>query len=433
MESSKSSLGSFASALLEKVAAETRRSVIDANSRLPMASDAEAASFLMSLSELAQQQAQTFVQNFSPMLTPQGRYSNPDSQQSPGHTGVTPLRGTPIMKRKGSQQFYSTQDSDPTGKRARIEAPQHHQLYSNARVTQAALGKSYERKDEQQDLVEPDDDGEDKVTKSFDDVRDDEYAAAPKQKNEADGKTDPFVEECEAVQREMNAAFIKATVDLRTLVKRTMKLENAVYDYTQYPAASLKATLVSVLDSSKEMLCRELELCEMPPLKPKIQKKKGKKDKHNRQKQEGQIGRMHVDSVGDDFKQKSTKTRRYDLHNASHSGNLKKLETALKGDFELDGLNSQGFTPLFVASRAGHEHIVEALLKAKAGPNITCGAMAVPPIHEAAKRNHLKVLRQLLKYGADKDKRCNRQKRAVDYPVNLDTWGILEGDMSDHE
>lgn len=62
---------------------------------------------------------------------------------------------------------------------------------------------------------------------------------------------------------------------------------------------------------------------------------------------------------------------------------------------ELDGLDLEQQTPLFLASLAGHTEFVEQLLRKGADPRIR-SKQGVSPLMAAAWRGRLEILRQLL-------------------------------------
>lgn len=66
--------------------------------------------------------------------------------------------------------------------------------------------------------------------------------------------------------------------------------------------------------------------------------------------------------------------------------------------------DAEGFTPLHVASRAGHHRLVEYLTIAGANPNAKCQTGALigyTPLHLAARNNHMRCVSALLVVGAD--------------------------------
>jgi ankyrin repeat protein len=62
-------------------------------------------------------------------------------------------------------------------------------------------------------------------------------------------------------------------------------------------------------------------------------------------------------------------------------------------------MDCNGFTPLFLACKQGHEEVVELLLKANADPNAPCN-----PIQFATNAGHHRIVNLLKEYS-------NRNKR----------------------
>lgn len=85
------------------------------------------------------------------------------------------------------------------------------------------------------------------------------------------------------------------------------------------------------------------------------------------------------------------------LIKASTYGDLPKLEKTLKRNVNVECVNADGCSPLFLASRGGHVKLVSRLIKANANPNIT-NKQGLTPLHIACERGHAKVVQLLARH-----------------------------------
>jgi uncharacterized protein len=96
-----------------------------------------------------------------------------------------------------------------------------------------------------------------------------------------------------------------------------------------------------------------------------------------------------------------------DFFEACVAGETSDVERALANDTSLlESHNSDGWTPLHLASFFGHPDLIEFLLSAGAKINsLSTNAMRNTPLHAAAAGGQAKVVQLLLKRGADSNAR----------------------------
>ena len=86
---------------------------------------------------------------------------------------------------------------------------------------------------------------------------------------------------------------------------------------------------------------------------------------------------------------------------ASVHGDLKQLEKALNKNInQVEVLDADGCSPLFLACREGHVELIPPLLKAEANPN-TPNKHGCTPLHVACELGDVEVVRLLLRNKAD--------------------------------
>lgn len=97
-----------------------------------------------------------------------------------------------------------------------------------------------------------------------------------------------------------------------------------------------------------------------------------------------------------DFKEKDF----HKIHKAALNGDIEKLKECVKKQY-IDTPDKQKRTPLHIASRQGHEQMVQYILKdLRAKPNVIDNEGATPLLHAIQGHND-KVCEELLKYDAD--------------------------------
>jgi hypothetical protein len=146
----------------------------------------------------------------------------------------------------------------------------------------------------------------------------------------------------------------------------------------------------------------------------------------------------------------------YVLHKAAVSGKVQLVEMILEKGVELDDADRYGATPLAAAALQGHTEVVELLLKKGAAvegkdPTTTPLIMAArngfkevaeslinhgakvmatgfdknTPLHEAAHRNHLGLVKLLLAHGADP----NSKNEHGQTPFDLATTPLIKNNL----
>ncbi|MGI9350972.1 MAG: ankyrin repeat domain-containing protein [Rhizobiaceae bacterium] len=93
-----------------------------------------------------------------------------------------------------------------------------------------------------------------------------------------------------------------------------------------------------------------------------------------------------------------------DIHRAAWKGDIDLLAALISAEPDINSLDGEGASPLFVAAKMGRLEAVEMLLAAGADPLIevpgTFGSLGTA-IHTAAGRGHADIVRVLIKAGVD--------------------------------
>ena len=204
----------------------------------------------------------------------------------------------------------------------------------------------------------------------------------------------------------MNADVQKIMSDYRTLLDRTIRAENEAYSTQQYDRKTINMALGQVLEHAKAAIKVELGLTN------------GRKIK--------------VASNAGKMAYNKTKLSA-DLHLFCKGGKVQKLAHLLE---EVDGLgldhfdinckNSNRCTALHQTIIAGHADVVRILIANKADVSLKSAAAGIPPLHEAAKRNNIDIVKILIEHGADRSQTSNNEQTVFDFPINLETWSVLE-------
>jgi ankyrin repeat protein len=95
------------------------------------------------------------------------------------------------------------------------------------------------------------------------------------------------------------------------------------------------------------------------------------------------------------------------------SGDLEMVQVLLDNDADVNSRNEYGSSSLIVASNyVGPQslHIVRLLLDNGANPNVWTSIRGTTPLHAASYRGNLEVVRLLLEYGADVERK-NKEDR----------------------
>ena len=110
------------------------------------------------------------------------------------------------------------------------------------------------------------------------------------------------------------------------------------------------------------------------------------------------------------------------LHDAADKGNLDRVKTLVEEGFNKDNYDSEGWTPLWLASFNNHLEVVQYLVEQGASLDKDSYATHSTPLCTATHHGHLAIVRYLLEKGADKDKASigghNRQYRRQDTPLS---------------
>ena len=94
-----------------------------------------------------------------------------------------------------------------------------------------------------------------------------------------------------------------------------------------------------------------------------------------------------------------------DLHTAAVKGNLERVRLLVEQGADKDKFDSNGDTPLRLASYHGHLDVVKYLVEQ--GASLEKDNIDFTPLASAACNGQLEVARYLLEQGADRDKADN--------------------------
>lgn len=89
-----------------------------------------------------------------------------------------------------------------------------------------------------------------------------------------------------------------------------------------------------------------------------------------------------------------------DMHKAAEIGDVNTVRVMLEQGVDINLRDSNGNTPLFLASRHGHFHIVQFLIENGADVNVKC-QNRITPLWAAAKRRSIKIINLLIDKGAE--------------------------------
>ncbi|KAG9306080.1 hypothetical protein G9A89_015984 [Geosiphon pyriformis] len=91
------------------------------------------------------------------------------------------------------------------------------------------------------------------------------------------------------------------------------------------------------------------------------------------------------------------------IHQACLQGDYDRVKSliAKKGTRIVNESDKTGYKPLHYAARIGNEDICRLLLENRAEVNVVTPELFSTPLHRAAAENHSRVVKLLLKYGAD--------------------------------
>lgn len=104
---------------------------------------------------------------------------------------------------------------------------------------------------------------------------------------------------------------------------------------------------------------------------------------------------------GADVNKPTSNSRRRPIHQAAQNGHLKVIELLRDRGADLDAGESDGATPLWIASQQGFIDIVNILLAQQANPNTRVIRSSRSPLHQAAQNGHVDVAAALLASGAN--------------------------------
>jgi len=224
---------------------------------------------------------------------------------------------------------------------------------------------------------------------------------------------DPFPAACQTLQTTMTQDVQKIMADYRTVLDRTIRYENEAYTTQQYERSAIAAALAQVLDQAKTAL--KIELGIIDGKKINIASNAGKMA-YNKNKRS-------ADLLG--------------MCKAGKAGKVAVLLEEVSGldidHFDINCKNSNGQTALHQTIVAGHVEVVKMLLTNEADVSLKSCAAGVPPLHEAAKRNNIDIVRLLIEHGADRNQTSNSDQTVFDFPINLATWSVLENTPGPHD
>ncbi|XP_070549656.1 serine/threonine-protein phosphatase 6 regulatory ankyrin repeat subunit C-like [Ptychodera flava] len=96
------------------------------------------------------------------------------------------------------------------------------------------------------------------------------------------------------------------------------------------------------------------------------------------------------------------------LHIAAGSGDINKVNAAIKAGVDVECKNKEGYTPLHVAAHEGHKDVAEILIGAKANIEAVTKVRHAMPVHLAALNGHLDIVKYFIET-LDMDKEVKGQ------------------------
>ena len=107
------------------------------------------------------------------------------------------------------------------------------------------------------------------------------------------------------------------------------------------------------------------------------------------------------------------------MHVAAYFGNVNLLVALIKHyPVHIDAINRYGWTPLMQAAREGHYNVVEALLATGADPSI-CNLLGVNALGVATRGGHDKIVDLLLDHDAHVTKGSARFTACLNITIDL--------------
>ena len=192
--------------------------------------------------------------------------------------------------------------------------------------------------------------------------------------------------------------------DFRTVLERTLTAENGAYVTEQFSQADIRAALGDSM------------LAALGPIR------EGLRTDTRAKLNAGALHQLPPKRRG------SAGANKPELHQACAAGDI---ETTMQLVQAMDCINSRApdsNTPLWLAVKNGHHKLAEYLLEANADPSIVCGGHYIPPLHEAAKQKDARMVKLLIKNGADRNQKSTIGEgvNAFEYPIDIKTWSALK-------
>ena len=120
-----------------------------------------------------------------------------------------------------------------------------------------------------------------------------------------------------------------------------------------------------------------------------------------------------------EIRQATKKTGKVNVNllDAASDGELQTVENLLKSGCDVDVKDSEGWTPLMLASKNGHEWVVEELLKSNPDLEARENKSGRTALMMASWMGHFGIVEMLVKKGADVNQQDNNKKNAVFYSI----------------
>ena len=208
----------------------------------------------------------------------------------------------------------------------------------------------------------------------------------------------PLEAEAQTFQPKLHDEITAALSDFRTILERTLTAENGAYGNEQFSEADIRAAL-------GDSMLAAVEPIRWTDTRAKLT-----------------AGGLHQ------LPSRRRGSKKPELHQACAAGDV---ETTMHLVQAMDCVNSRApdsNTPLYLAVKHGHHQLAEYLLEANADPSIVCGGHYIPPLHEAAKQKDARMIKLLIKNGADRNQKSTFGEgvTAFEYPINIKTWSALK-------